>query len=384
MKGEIEIVGARTNNLRSVDADIPLRKATMLVGVSGSGKSSLLADTLAAEANARMRRFLGVHQPHLADEDVPAYVGPLPACVHFSQGAFRASRRTTVATSSGLLALLRSYFRRYSKPWAEEVGEFVPPPSASSYGGWIRGHYTGPLTVWTVVARWERTDGARAAKLLLTHGVKRATVRSETDTAARAGRGREVELEKFKPLSANVKHLIEAEVGKATASKAGDELPTLLKRAFDIGGDVIVEFHQAKELPEELHGERGVLLDNTQHWVHPEVLLPFAPPSDALLSFNSPSNPRRLPGLPGAGQGAHGGRGRADNSPRAQHARGCLLSVDREELPPRQHPARDRGGPAGIARLLPGRPLEETRRGSAPARTLRVWLGSRAGHRSED
>lgn len=292
MKGEIEIVGARTNNLRSVDASLPLRKATMLVGVSGSGKSSLLADTLAAEANARMRRFLGVHQPHLADDDVPAYVGPLPACVHFSQGAFRASRRTTVATSSGLLALLRSYFRRYSKPWAEEVGEFVPSPSASSYGGWIRSHYTGPLTVWAVVARWERIDGVRAAKLLLKHGVKRATVRSETDTAARAERGREVDLEKFKPLSANVKHLIEAEVGKVTASKAGDELPRLLGWAFDIGGDVIVEFHHGKDLPKELHGERGVLLDSTQHWVHPDVLLPFAPPSDALLSFNSPSNPR--------------------------------------------------------------------------------------------
>lgn len=292
MKGEIEVVGARTNNLRSVDADIPLRKATMLVGVSGSGKSSLLADTLATEANSRMRRFLGVHQPHLGDEDVPAYVGPLPACVHFSQGSFRASRRTTVATSSGLLALLRSYFRRYSKPWAEDVGEFVPPPSASSYGGWVRSHYTGTLSVWIVVVRWERTDGVRAAKLLLGHGIKRANVRSETDTAARAGRGREVDLEKFRPLSANVKHLIEAEVGRASTSKAGDELSRLLSRAFDIGGDVIVEFHQGKELPKELHGERGVLLDSSQHWVHPEVPQPFAPPSDALLSFNLPSNPR--------------------------------------------------------------------------------------------
>jgi excinuclease ABC A subunit len=292
MSGKIEIVGARTNNLRSVDVALPLHKATMMVGVSGSGKSSLLADTLAAEANARMRRFLGVHQPHLGDGDVPAFVGPVPACVHFSQGAFRASRRTTVATSSGLLALLRSYFRKYAKPWAEEVKDFVPSPSASSYGGWIGNNYAGPLSVWTVVARWERTDGVRAASLLRRHGLKRATVRSETDTAARGERGREVDLEKFRPLSGNIKHLIEAEVGRARVPGADDELSSLLRRAFDIGGDVIVEFDQGKGLPEELHGERGILLDSTQHWVHPKARLPFAPPSDALLSFNSPSNPR--------------------------------------------------------------------------------------------
>jgi excinuclease ABC A subunit len=293
MSNEIEIVGARTNNLKSVDVALPLRKATMMVGVSGSGKSSLLADTLATEANARMRRFLGVHQDHLSDDDVPAFLGPLPASIHFSQGAFRASQRTTVATSSGLLALLRYYFRRYARPWAEEVKDFVPSPSASSYGDWIQSNYTGTIKVWTVVERWERTDGTRAAKLLLHHGIKRATVRSETDTAARSEHGREVDLETFRPLSASVKHLIEAEVGGARSPDKDGELSSLLQRAFDIkGGDVIVEFHQGKALPEELHSERGILLDSTQHWVHPEVRLPFAPPSDALLSFNSPSNPR--------------------------------------------------------------------------------------------
>jgi excinuclease ABC A subunit len=293
MSNEIEIVGARTNNLKSVDVALPLRKATMMVGVSGSGKSSLLADTLATESNARMRRFLGVHQHHLGDGDVPAFLGPLPASIHFSQGAFRASQRTTVATSSGLLALLRSYFKRHSKPWAEEVKDFVPPPSPSSYEDWIRNNYAGPLMVWTVVERWERTDGMRAADLLRRHGIKRATVRSETDTAARGENGREVDLDHFRPLPANVKHLIEAEVGGASVPGKDGELSSLLQRAFDIkGGDVIVEFRQGKTLPEELRGERGVLLDSTQHWIHPKVRLPFAPPSDALLSFNSPSNPR--------------------------------------------------------------------------------------------
>jgi excinuclease ABC A subunit len=93
-------------------------------------------------------------------------------------------------------------------------------------------------------------------------------------------------------LSANVKHLIESEVGSVNVSRSSNELQSLLQKAFDIGGDVIVEFHEGKDLPEELQTERGTLLDSIQHWVHPYIKLPFAPPSDALLSFNQPSNPR--------------------------------------------------------------------------------------------
>lgn len=294
MNTEIEIVGARTNNLQSININLPLRQATMIVGVSGSGKSSLLADTLATEANGRMQRFLGVHQPHLGDEDVPAFIGTLPPCLHFSQGAFRASRRTTVATSSGLLSLLRVYFRRYSNPWAEEVKESVPSPSFISYGKWIQNYYQGIVSVWTVVERWERTDGIRAVSLLRQHGLDRMTVRSETDRSAYKQNGRQIPLDKFRPLSEKVKHLIEAEVGQINIKNrnSADELTSLLQKAFDIGSDVIVEFHQGKALPEELHSERGILLDSTLHWVHPKVKLPFAPPSNSLLSFNSPSNPK--------------------------------------------------------------------------------------------
>ena len=292
MNDGIEIVGARTNNLKSVDAILPLRRATMVVGVSGSGKSSLLADTLATESNSRMRRFLGVDQPHLGDEDVPAFLGPLPPSIHFAQAAFRASRRTTVGTSTGLLALLRRYFSRHSTPWSEENKSIVPLPSPSSYAAWIERYYTGSLVVWTVVERWQRSDGTRAVACLQKHGFKVALLSSETDSPARRVQGREIELEKFRPLAENTRHLIEAEVGRAQVFGQCSELTPLLKRAFDIGSDVIVEFNQEKHLPRQLQTERGTQLDSTLHWVHPKVLEPFFAPSDALLSFNSPSNPR--------------------------------------------------------------------------------------------
>ena len=306
MTDGMEIVGALTNNLKSVDVVLPLRKATMVVGVSGSGKSSLLADTLATEANSRMRRFLGVDQPHLGDEDVPAFLGPLPPSIHFAQAAFRASRRTTVGTSTGLLALLRRYFSRYSTPWAEEVKSVVPLPSPSNYAAWIEHHYAGSLIVWTVVDRWQRNDGTRAVARLQEHGIKVAVFFSETDSLSRRGQGREIDLNKFRPLAATARHLIEAEVGRAQVSGKCPALAALLKRAFDIGGDVIVEFTQGEKLPKQLQTERGTQLDSALHRVHPKVLKPFFAPSDALLSFNSPSNPRS-----GACNACHGlGRGR--------------------------------------------------------------------------
>ena len=292
MNDGIEIVGACTNNLKSVDVSLPLRRATMVVGVSGSGKSSLLADTLATEANSRMRRFLGVAQPHLGDEDVPAFLGPLPPTIHFAQSAFRASRRTTVGTATGLLALLRRYFSRHSTPWAEEAKSIVPVPSPSNYAAWIERHYAGSLIVWSVVERWERGDGTHAVATLKKHGFKVAMLSSETDPPARRGQGREIDLEKFRPLAENARHLIEAEVGRTHVSGQCSELTPLLKRAFDVGSDVIVEFKQGKYLPKQLQTERGTQLDSTLHWVHPKILEPFFAPNDALLSFNSPSNPR--------------------------------------------------------------------------------------------
>ena len=107
MNDGIEIVGACTNNLKSVDVILPLRRATMVVGVSGSGKSSLLADTLATEANSRMRRFLGVSQPHLGDEDVPAFLGPTSSYHPFRSGCI-----SRIQTDYG------RHFHRPSRPAA--------------------------------------------------------------------------------------------------------------------------------------------------------------------------------------------------------------------------------------------------------------------------
>ncbi|SRR6266481_2674257 len=77
----VEVAGADANNLKNVDVTFPLKQISVVTGVSGSGKSSLLANTLAAEGSRRMRTFLGVSQEEFEQDDVRAFIGPIPPTI---------------------------------------------------------------------------------------------------------------------------------------------------------------------------------------------------------------------------------------------------------------------------------------------------------------
>ena len=149
----IDIIGADANNLKSVDVRFPLKKISVVTGVSGSGKSSLLADTVAAEGSRRMRTFLGTSQQELEREDVRAFISPLPPTILVGQRGFRPSIRTTTGTATGFLSVLRRLFVLYSTPYSERVKATVPPPSPDSYARWIANHYRGPIEVWAAPVR---------------------------------------------------------------------------------------------------------------------------------------------------------------------------------------------------------------------------------------
>jgi len=289
---DIEIIGADANNLRCVDVRIPMGRVTMVVGVSGSGKSSLLEDTLATEAARRMRTFLGIQQPQLERPPPGAFIGAMPATVHVGQRAFRASSRTTVATATGLLGTLRRLFLADARPYSEELRRYIQEPSPERYADWLVRHYRGPLSIWAVPVRFAATDGMRAVEHLREVGVEQVTVRSETDTPAVWERGRVVRLEKFKPLKPTVRHIIEAQVGVATLGSKPDhaKLLALLQRAFDAGrGAVVVDLPEAQQ--PELRGPFGPRLDSKTHHVEPELATCFFPPNSHLLSFNAPEHP---------------------------------------------------------------------------------------------
>ena len=115
----IVVRGARENNLRGIDLDIPKRRLTVFTGVSGSGKSSLVFDTIAAESqrliNSTYSSFIQGFMPTLARPDVDALEGLTPAIV-VGQEPMGANPRSTVGTATDVDSMLRILFSRLATP----------------------------------------------------------------------------------------------------------------------------------------------------------------------------------------------------------------------------------------------------------------------------
>lgn len=285
----IEVIGADANNLASANFDIPLNRLTAVVGVSGSGKSSFVEDTLAAEAAVRMRRFLDVDIGG-PTHDVRAFIGELPPTLLIGQRAFRASSRTTVATSTALLRVLRRLFVRHGLPFADDIGQRVPEPSPNVFASWLSSHVTGRAIIWAVPVRNQLTTGVRAVSKLAAAGLTDAVVYSETDHGKRVETGTPIVLSKFKPLRANVRHTIEGRVGEVKlGAKTAGSLRELLEHAWQAAdGGVFVELPDVGR--RDLKRAFTFGLDVGRHRVHPDSPRVFRIPSGHLLTFNNPEH----------------------------------------------------------------------------------------------
>ncbi|MEV4340095.1 excinuclease ABC subunit UvrA [Streptomyces sp. NPDC049590] len=115
----IRVHGARENNLRNVSVEIPKRRLTVFTGVSGSGKSSLVFDTIAAESqrliNETYSAFVQGFMPTLARPDVDVLDG-LTTAIIVDQQRMGADPRSTVGTATDANAMLRILFSRLGTP----------------------------------------------------------------------------------------------------------------------------------------------------------------------------------------------------------------------------------------------------------------------------
>ena len=125
----IRVQGARENNLKDVSVEIPKRRLTVFTGVSGSGKSSLVFDTIAAESqrmiNETYSAFVQGFMPTLARPDVDVLDG-LTTAIIVDQERLGANARSTVGTATDANAMLRILFSRLGKP-------HIGPPNAYSF-----------------------------------------------------------------------------------------------------------------------------------------------------------------------------------------------------------------------------------------------------------
>jgi excinuclease UvrABC ATPase subunit len=115
----IRVHGARVNNLKDVSIEIPKRRLTVFTGVSGSGKSSLVFGTIAAESqrliNETYSAFVQGFMPTLARPDVDVLEG-LTTAIIVDQQRMGADPRSTVGTATDANAMLRILFSRLGKP----------------------------------------------------------------------------------------------------------------------------------------------------------------------------------------------------------------------------------------------------------------------------
>jgi excinuclease UvrABC ATPase subunit len=122
----IRVHGARVNNLRDLSVEIPKRRLTVFTGVSGSGKSSLVFSTIAAESqrliNETYSAFVQGFMPSLARPEVDVLDG-LTTVITVDQQRMGADVRSTVGTATDANAILRILFSRLGKP---HIG---PPPA---------------------------------------------------------------------------------------------------------------------------------------------------------------------------------------------------------------------------------------------------------------
>src|SRR5216110_247429 len=133
----IRVQGARENNLKDVSVEIPKRRLTVFTGVSGSGKSSLVFGTIAAESqrliNETYSAFVQGFMPTLARPEVDVLEG-LTTAIIVDQERMGADARSTVGTATDANAMLRILFSRLGQPQIGSPNAFsfnVPSVRAS-------------------------------------------------------------------------------------------------------------------------------------------------------------------------------------------------------------------------------------------------------------
>ena len=158
--------GARVNNLKDVTVELPKRRLTVFTGVSGSGKSSLVFDTIAAESqrliNETYSAFVQGFMPTLARPDVDVMDG-LTTAIIVDQQRMVGDLRSTVGTATDANAMLRILFSRLGKP-------HIGSPQAFSFNvASISGRGRSPSSA---AARRGGSGGASASPAACAHAAR--------------------------------------------------------------------------------------------------------------------------------------------------------------------------------------------------------------------
>ncbi|MCZ7683707.1 MAG: excinuclease ABC subunit UvrA, partial [Sandaracinaceae bacterium] len=143
----IRVQGARENNLKDVSVELPKRRLTVFTGVSGSGKSSLVFGTIAAESqrliNETYSAFVQGFMPALARPEVDVLSG-LTTAIAVDQERIGGGPRSTVGTATDANAMLRVLWSRLGEPHVGSSNAFsFNVPSVRAVGSIQKGWWQG-------------------------------------------------------------------------------------------------------------------------------------------------------------------------------------------------------------------------------------------------
>lgn len=270
----IFIKGARVNNLKNIDIEIPRDKLIVITGLSGSGKSSLAFDTLYAEGQRRYveslsayaRQFLGRMSKPECD-----FIKGIPPAIAIEQKVNTRNPRSTVGTSTEIYDYLRLLYAR--------IGKTISPISGKE----VKKHQTEDI----IRCMSNYSEGTRFSVLTVLHIPKGRTLETQLEILLKEGynrveyKGKTIRIEELEHTSNIDTSSLFLIIDRMTVSSEKNTISRLTDSAetafFEGGGECILKFYTEKGIEEHTFSKRFEADGIT-----------FEEPNDLMFSFNSP------------------------------------------------------------------------------------------------
>lgn len=268
----ISIKGAKVNNLKNIDVDIPRNKLVVITGLSGSGKSSLAFDTLYAEGQRRYveslssyaRQFLGRMSKPECD-----FIKGIPPAIAIEQKVTSRNPRSTVGTSTEIYEYLRLLFARIGKTYSPASGQIVKKDSPEDIVNCMLSYPKGTrYTVLTPIVPREGRDIQQQIEMDRKEGFTRLEVNGET-----------IRMEDYTYKKADTIYLL---IDRMSCDDAKDSISRLTDSAetamYEGDGACLLRFYTTD-------GNTRIHSFNTKFEADG---IKFSEPTDQMFSFNSP------------------------------------------------------------------------------------------------
>lgn len=270
----IFIKGARVNNLKNIDIEIPRDKLIVITGLSGSGKSSLAFDTLYAEGQRRYveslsayaRQFLGRMSKPECD-----FIKGIPPAIAIEQKVNTRNPRSTVGTSTEIYDYLRLLYAR--------IGKTISPISGKE----VKKHQTEDI----IRCMSNYSEGTRFSVLTVLHIPKGRTLETQLEILLKEGynrveyKGKTIRIEELEHTSNIDTSSLFLIIDRMAVSSEKNTISRLTDSAetafFEGGGECILKFYTEKGIEEHTFSKRFEADGIT-----------FEEPNDLMFSFNSP------------------------------------------------------------------------------------------------